>query len=643
MAKNEVHVLQDGWSNTLGGVDSTRAPNLLGKNVLAFAVNATLRGGHAETRPPFVRLKLNFDTEEIEEWWESQHVQVADYFQPDQNNPLIIASIGGRIFEVDILDGGRVSEITPTKETSTVNIIWITPPLGTSGTLEVADASLIQVGLPILLLDGVVKVTAKTNNVLTYTNLTANGGVIIPIGTPIYFLDVNPTILPQAWTEVADKYFLLQDGQSACFVYDGATNRRADITTHEVPTGTVMVFNEEIGRLCVAIPDNQIAIGDVLGGPTSVLKFTENTYMNEGGPFRIPKKYGRITGGTMVANLDRANGQGAMLFTTERGITAFNLPANRDTWKTVSYPVQINMPIKGAMSDDSLLPVNGDVFYRGRDGLRTVAMTRQEFGGRWGNVPLSRELGRILDWDDQYLLRFSSSVVFDNRLLFTVTPQPDGHGSAYWNGLGVLDLDVLSTMGDQLPPVYDGIWSGVKPVKMVTGEFAGNERCFMFTRNASGGVELWEILKRGNFDGDDGRIVSWIETRAMDCAVPLELKRLSDCELWVDRVAGTVDFNLKYRSDQYPCWFDWGTKQRCQKHKDCDEETADCTVSTFRPGYRSRMAFGQPPDTDETTDNKPARNFYNAQLRLQWTGRARIKWGLIKATRIAEAATQKVD
>lgn len=630
------NIRKDGWTNTLGGVDSGRSANLLLKNQIAFAVNASLRGGYVENRPAFVKPALSFSGDDIPDWWANNEAQGAGYFAPVDKNPLIVLSVGGRLFKIDVLNGFETADITPKGQTES-STSFITPPIGSTVTVTVTNADRVRTDMPVTIGDGDYTVVSKANNILTLRNETATAGVSIANPSPLLWLDPNPKNRGQVWMEQADKWLVIQDGQSAAITYDGSDIKRA-LPGNGVPTGTAMVFNEEIGRLCVALPTNEVAVGDI----DNVISFTETGYLHEGGKFKIPRKYGKITGANMLANQDRANGQGAMLFHTEGGITAFNLPAARDSWKSLSYPVQINMPIKGSTNHSSIVNVNGDVFYRGRDGLRSFALTRQEFS-QWGNTPISRELRRILDTDDPKLLKFSSSVLFDNRVLFTVSPRLTRY-SAYHEGLGVLDFEGVSAMGERSRPRYDGVWTGIKPTHLVVGDFGGEERCFAFSRNEAGGVELWEILRTGDFDGDDGRIEWWMEGRAMDFGNPMEMKRLESFEMWIDRVFGEVSFDLKYRADQYPCWFDWDTKNVCQKNKDCRANIGECiTVKSYRQGYRSRQAFGQPPDTDENVDNKPSRNGYMFELRVACTGRARIKWGLAKATAIPEAVNPEVE
>jgi hypothetical protein len=230
--------------------------------------------------------------------------------------------------------------------------------------------------------------------------------------------------------------------------------------------------------------------------------------------------------------------------------------------------------------------------------------------------------------------------VFDNRLLMTVHPMHDQDlGATYFRGLASLNFDSVSSMGQKSPPVWEGLWTGAQPYMILSEEFAGQERCFMFCRNSDTGLtELWEISKDDPFDNETGRIESFIETPTMIFGSPYEMKRLDQAELWVDRVAGTVDLSLKYRPDQYPCWFDWPEdKEICTKARDCSRESVDCLLfRNFKDGYKTRQRWGQPPEVDISIDNKPARFCYEAQLRISWTGKARIKAGILKAQRLEE-------
>lgn len=65
---------------------------------------------------------------------------------------------------------------------------------------------------------------------------------------------------------------------------------------------------------------------------------------------------------------------------------------------------------------------------------------------------------------------------------------------------------------------------------------------------------------------------------------------------------------------------------------------ADCvTITNPQPGYRSRLGFGKPlASSCEPFDRKPANLGYSHQLRIQWTGQARIVRVMAKAQAVPE-------
>jgi hypothetical protein len=450
---------------------------------------------------------------------------------------------------------------------------------------------------------------------------------------------------PIAWFEQAEKYLIIQNDKDGAIIFDGASSRRAN-GVNEVPTGSAMVYNEEIGRLCVAVHGNEVAIGDVVGGPTDVISFTETGYLNEGGRFRVPMKYGKIVGMSMIANLDRSNGQGPMLVFAQEGISTFNLPPNRETWKTLTYPVQVNMPIRySATSQASIVLVNGDVYYRGKDGLRSFVYAIREFQGA-GNVPISTEMRRITDRDSEELLNHASTILFDNRILFTVNPGRSN--GIYHRGIGSLDLDLISRLKGKLPPAYDGVWTGLRPTGMMTGQFAGIERAFIFSLNPDSNTnELWELHKESGYDTQDdeeSRIGCAIETRAMIFDSPVTLNKLQNLEVWVDNVIGTVTIGAQFRPDSYPCWISWpcSDKTFCAKDRDCSDDLSCKPLETYNPGYYPHVNFGQPPDSCNALAQMPVRTGYTFQFRLHWIGQCRIRKIVAKVNEIIEEAYSPV-
>lgn len=624
----ETKIVRDGFLSLLGGMDSGRNPSLLQADQAAFLLNCMVRGGFAENRYGYKQRRFNFTNSEVETWYTTKLFQGYAEYRNDFTS-FFVVSVGGRIFKLDVLRDYAVTEITPTS-TTTTTANFISPSIGSTIVVTVTDASEIFPGYPITIASGRYAVNSKALNNLNLTNIDAEAGINVTSGTAVYFLDANNPNRPIIWTLQAEQYLIIQDGSDAAIIFDGATARRASTAAQEIPTGTAMAYWQ--GRIWVAVGGGrEIAAGDIVDGPTDILSFTEEIYLAEGGRFRVPSNLGTITAMQVLPVLDTSLGQGPLNIFTETSISTLNLPVTRALWKDITQPLQtVALLNYGAKSQNSTVVINGDVFFRSQDGLRSFVQARREFGSP-GNVPISREIHRIIKDDSTELLKFCSGILFDNLFLFTVSPLPLKYG-AFWRGLGVMDFDLISSLGQKAPPVWSGMWTGVNIMQIGKGAFDGIERAFLFTRNKDGENELWEIDPKSRFDNDCGRIKSVIESRSMDFGSPLSLNELGTAELWHEKLEGTTDFDLKWRPDQYPCWFDWAPKESCAKTTQCPEDVEACfSFPTHKLGYKTRLSFQQPPDHCAEFEKRPARQGYQHQIRLQWEGHAQIKAFLIKA------------
>lgn len=111
----------------------------------------------------------------------------------------------------------------------------------------------------------------------------------------------------------------------------------------------------------------------------AVLKFTENTYLNEGGSFATPTNAGPITALSVMSTLDSGVGEGDLVVFTKNSAFATTVPSDRTTWKNLSYPVQRLVAPSGAVGPYTVTNVNGDLYFRAVDGLRSLILARRDF------------------------------------------------------------------------------------------------------------------------------------------------------------------------------------------------------------------------------------------------------------------------
>jgi hypothetical protein len=407
-----------------------------------------------------------------------------------------------------------------------------------------------------------------------------------------------------------------------------------------IPIGGPMAYGK--GRLWVAA-GNEYYGGDLVWsdpvlGRGTILRFSENDFLNEGGAFSVPQ--GPITGMAFGANLDTSLGDGDLLVFTPSATFAFNAPVDRTAWKDLEYPIQRFALLNfGSMNHESIVPVNGDLFFRATDGIRSLVYARRDFT-EWGNTPVSRQVRRVLQFDTPAWLGEASSATFDNRLLMTVLPRVvDGRGTVH-TGLAVMDFDLVAGMGRKLPPAWEGVWTGMPILRVQTLRVGLEERCFAWVLGNDSRIGLMEITRAGlfDFDGNDVAIEWSMECRSMTFNSPDALKRLELGELWYDRVAGNISSLVRFRPNENECWTEWGTVDDCALYKDCTVGDPCQNPRILKPAARSRIALPTPPQVPDPQTGRHTRDGFEFQVRLENTGRFRLKRLLLGALPAQQSA-----
>lgn len=548
--------LSDGILLITGGMDSGLSPSFIGNNKVAFARNVVFRGGRPQTRPGWRRRTLDFDDSGEQSAFENGLFQGAASFEPMQGGYKLVASVAGRLFRIDVDDRFQAFELTGA--------------------------------------------------------------------------DTNSAIKEKAWFEQAEDFLIVQDNESSPLIYDGANLRRVDqtATPKEVYVGNAMVYAN--GRLWVALPSRkEFVAGNLVGGEDgtaayngrdSVLKFSENAFLNGGGTFSVPFNAGRITAMRAIAILDTSLGQGPIQIFTERGVFSVNAPFDRTQWQNLEYPIQtVSLLIGGARSQEGTILVNGDIWFRASDGIRSFQVARRDFGS-WVNTPLSTEMNEVIKNDDPSLLDHASAILFDNRYLVTASPfRVKDHGIC-WRGLIALDFHNVSGITTRTNPIYDGIWTGLNILQVVPL----GDRCFIFALNSDEKIELWEVSRDDHFDNGTTRIAAFMDSPRFGFGdTGWARKELSTGDLWHSDLIGQVNFAVKFRPDNHPCFIDWHSWSVDAKDESC--LTADCqTPASLQPQYRTRQRLPLPSEDCNARDNSPYRKGYEHQVRVAWTGHARI-------------------
>lgn len=460
---------------------------------------------------------------------------------------------------------------------------------------------------------------------------------------------LNPSVLPRAWFCQAETFLCIQDNSSLPLIYDGALLRRGRPRAFggdEFPVGNVMEYNN--GRLWVALPDGRSFVGGDLAYSTTsdasdVLKNTQNTFLTSGS-FALPATAGFITAMKSMANQDSVLGQGPLVVFGQFGAATVNAPFNSDAWQSTDSPiVSLGILSPGPAGQDAAVTINGDIWYRAPDGIRSFMIARRDWG-TWVNTALSHEVERILNRDDPYALDMVSCVDFDNRLLTTCSPfRATYNGVEYgvaFRGLSVLDFTRVTSMFERTSPTWEGLWNGVSILQILKLNCYGKDRCFMFVLNDCQEIELWELSTDSAFDNMTSPIHWNIETRSMGFKDQGEfLKSLVRTEFWFEKLIGSMPYTVQYRPDGSPIWQELDSGTICATTGICSPPSCTAPVGPF-PQYRARKISSSPdPDDCEQCNNKKFRNGFEFQFRLSFQGAAQLRRFRSVATDVPEETT----
>ncbi len=437
---------------------------------------------------------------------------------------------------------------------------------------------------------------------------TGTNGATVWVGTKAYTVTAvssssSPTVIN-----------LINNNGADLTVANGATI----YSVPELPAGRMGCYG--MGRNWTSLPNAiSYVAGDIVGGPSgspnydyrdAVLKMVENTFLSSGGSFSIPVSGDQITAIRFMANLDASLGQGPLQVFTQGGAFTCNAPVDRDTWSTLTNPIQSQSLIaNGSMSQNATILDNSDIDFRSPDGVRSFLLARRDFNSP-GNVPFSREITRLISGDDLSLLAFASAVNFDNRILMTARPV-QGDNGVYHTALAVKNNDPLSTINDKLPAIWEGEWTGLNCFQLILARVLLVDRAYAFHKNlTTGATELYEILTSDA--SRDGKVEWGFESPSLFQFDPKNrrFQKLTNGEMWVDSVSGALTFKVYYRADDSAEWILWR------------QWSEDANTGTFKP----RMGLGQPENVPCDGDiDRPADQGYMFFVKKVFTGKFRYK------------------
>lgn len=475
----------------------------------------------------------------------------------------------------------------------------------------------------------------------------------------------HPADVEQAFFVQGEEFLVIQagDGVTLPLIWDGAILRRSVglISPNNIPGAYplgIEPFNEIPAATCMDYYQGRIwyaqgrtyGAGDIVSSPDSgsaaynyrdsVIKVTENPLCLGGDNFTVPSNSGNIRAIKHSANINTQLGEGQLYISTRKAIYSLIVPITRTDWIGANVN---NMPIQriaqltnGWVNDRSVVAVNGDLFGQSLDpSIRSLKTAVRNFS-EWGNIPISNNELRALQFNNRELMRFSTGIEFDNRLWQAILPRRMDQGIVH-DGIAPLDFDIISTLDRQLPPAWEGLYQGQQILQMFTGDFGGLERAFsVIVSTVDNTINCWEFTTDSRTDNEDSRVIWNFETPAWTFGKQFELKKLVGGEIWLSKVFGTVEVTVEYRPDGDPCYRLWHFYKTCFA-RNCEEDGLNPECGTYpeekayREGYRWPLVLPNPKAYCDSTGTRPTNIGYQFQLRVTIKGWCQVRGVIVYA------------
>lgn len=675
--------MADGSTSFISGVNSIKPttvasainPQGLPRDQLSWLINATVRGGGITCRNGWKYCcTVNPGT---------SLYQGGSMYEPDGLDPYLVLAIGGKLHRIRVDTNNSVDEISTGTTLNPENedqyhflqaerflIIQVgdnvTLPLFWDGDTMRRSNGLVNAAVysgRILTGDWQVPATGATVAVTFDAPYAGGLGDVIIIPSEI---NLSGTTIVD-WSGVNQRYQVTAiAGANVTLklieaVLPGSFNV-ANLPTirnpvAELPAATAMDYY--MGRIWYARGRTYTA-GDIVKGPSgtapynffdSILKVTENPLAIGGDGFTVPAQAGNIRALAHTAELNTALGQGQLYVFTRRAIYRLTVPVSRTAWIDASdstQPLQTVAQLRyGSVGDRCVVQVNEDLFYQTMEpAIRSLVLSIRN-GKQWGNPSISSNEDRLLKFNDRERLRFASGILFDNRLWQTALPKETPVGTAF-QAVAPLDFTLISTLEEQLPPAWEGMYEGLDILQLFEADFGGRQRAFAaVVSRVDGSIQVWEMTDhlKTDFNPTNESRITWIsEYPAYTWRQEYLLKKLTGGELWVDRVYGEVVFKVEYRPDGDACWHHWHTWKICSARNSCEDvDNPICyPLLPYAEGFRQNMDLPKPQQGCQSTSGRPLNVGYQFQVKITVTGWCRIRGLLLYSEQVERRQYQKI-
>lgn len=553
---------QQAIRGVFGGNDDT-VPSNMAQN----AINRFFREDFNRTRPSIQNIVLSFTNEEDRIWFEGANGQGAAFYNsfPSFLTPKLVASIGGRIFTIDVQGKTGIVARLYDGNSRQFTHAWFAQGF---------QWLVIQDGIhPPIFWDG--------TNAPKRSDLAKND---MPIGSVMAFIHGRFAVASS-------------DGKNSIYVGDIAYGE--DVTKPD----NILKFTEQTYWAEGGSFDTPIGLGNIMG--IYAMPFLDTgTGQNElvvgctagftSLDLSLPRERWidtqvqrvALIGDGLVSSHGFAGLNGDMFYRSQKGINTYRNAR-------IEYSQRWNQT-----------PISREVNY-------WLKPDRKDY----------LEFTPMVTWQNMMFCGSSPQIAKPNNSAFGF--------HRYCRGMVVFDADSASTAGRNGEPVWHGAWTGIRPWAFAVGYIGNQERAFAFSYDRDGRNRLYEFtLTDGDdvFETTPRKIHSQFTSKSLgdvpDVTNEFAPKTFSGGVIEYSEVLGASEISIQYRPDGSPCWVQ---VDRATPGCDCPTRTICPDTYTAFPQYGRK--YFESIDLNKCLPGTmfPAAEFHHCQLRVQMVGSLNIE------------------
>lgn len=257
-------------------------------------------------------------------------------------------------------------------------------------------------------------------------------------------------------------------------------------------------------------------------------------------------------------------GFGPLFISTKEAIHLAAVNQPRAQWQQTQSFVRVVVYNYGIVGPRAFTNVGQDLFYKSFDGhIYSISLISSD-DQKWGVSHISNEIKQSLISRNQHLLKYSSLCYFKNRLFVTLKPFIIETLSLFGkpvedyvsNGLGILEINNITGISGNSPPVWAGIYTGTFQDMLEVG----NKLIILGKTGIRNSIsQLSEFRTLDYSRGIIKKIRSRVYTKEFSFKAPLNDKKITSVQLDIRNILGPFIAHVYYRTKEEKEWQTFGS------------------------------------------------------------------------------------